>query len=423
MYQQDPLPRRLFLGLRVSTRPRHASEPARGLRVESVLADGAAEIAGLMREDTLLAIDDRLVHSARDLVDAARSQRHAARMTFRFLRGGDEREASVVAPRIPSERIEGGFVELDSVLGYGGARLRTITTVPDSPGTHPALMFLQGIRPTSCEFPLEPDHPTLRLVAGWTKGGFVVQRVERSGVGDSDGPSPARTDLGAELDGYDAGLEALFARSDVDRNRVFLFGHSFGGMLSPLVALERSLAGVIVFGSSSARWHECVVATSRRRLELTRPSDPRLARRLELWEELHALVCRGGRTPADLFGARPDLRELRSHDCEGDTLYGRQVALVRELDGLDLRAAWGALGREGSRVLALHGEFDWICSSKDAADIAADSGPHAEHREIDRMGHDMLLHGSQQAAFEDPRSGTWDPRLVMDTVAWMRARG
>src|SRR5438270_686022 len=73
---------------------------------------------------------------------------------------------------------------------------------------------------------------------GLTRAGFVTMRVERGGMGDSQGPpcmSPA-VDLQAEVRGYVAGLKALKEYPFVDAKQVFIVGLSIGGVEAPLVA-------------------------------------------------------------------------------------------------------------------------------------------------------------------------------------------
>jgi uncharacterized protein len=416
MYSPDALPRRRFLGLHVESTPDGSLGEAGAMHIRKVLAGGAAADAGVEAGDRLLAIDGCTVQSPLHLVDLARGGSAGSRTTFRVERGGAIFERSAMAPPSPIERLADGAVELGHVVA-GHVRLRTVTSVPSARSLHPAILFLPGIRAHPCESPLDLEDPVVRLVDGWTSAGFLTQRVERSGVGDSEGPSPQETDLGVELDGYDAALDSLLARRDVDQTRVFLFGHSFGGMLAPIVAAERGLAGVVTFGSSARRWHDCFAATSRRKLQWGWPTEDQ-ASRIAAWIELHLLVCRHGWSPARLFEKRPDLAVLRSRDCDGETLFGRHVALLQQLDGIDLQAAWAALREERCPVLSLHGGYDWVCGRDDAESIAAAAGPLGQMRELERIGHDFLAYPGQGAAFAHGK-GRWEGSVLDAAVSWM----
>jgi dienelactone hydrolase len=81
--------------------------------------------------------------------------------------------------------------------------------------------------------------------------GFVTLRVEKSGVGDSQGPPCDSIGFKEELAGYQAALRILRSSSSVNPDRIFLLGISLGGVFAPLLASETKVAGISVFGASS----------------------------------------------------------------------------------------------------------------------------------------------------------------------------
>jgi pimeloyl-ACP methyl ester carboxylesterase len=405
MYPVRPLRRRVFLGLRV--RARGPGE----VEVAAVLEGGAGSVADVRDGDTLLSVAGRPVRDALGLVELSRALAPGDEISFRVRRGDGTLEVQAPAPELPLEQVAGANVLLGQVM-VGGHALRTIEVVPRTAGPHPAVLFLQDVRPYSCEFPFDPEHPVPRLVEAWAAAGFMVVRVERSGVGDSGGPPPASTDLGMELDTYDAALDALLADARVDASRVFLAAYSFGAAVAPMVALDRRLGGVLVLAGTAARWHDAVVASGEARLgALGGPADVRA--KVAAWSELHGLVCRERQMPERVFATRPDLLPLRSADCTGETLFGRHAALFQQLDTLDLRAAWRDVGRDGTRVLAIGGEYDWVCGRRAAADIAsAVAESTGRSLEVERLGHDLLTHTSLADSAARPSEGRWDGRLL-----------
>jgi hypothetical protein len=399
------LPRRPFLGL-------HVKAHGNGLRVASVLQESAASRAGVREEDDVIAIDGEVVTDAIHLLAIARTRRSST-IAFHVERDGVALRLEGVAPPLPIETSECSDVELGTI-DAAGHRLRIIVNAPRSRTKHPAILFVQGVRPRSCEYPLDPDAALRKLVDGWTRAGHLVLRVERAGVGDSEGPPPATTGLDVELDGYLAGIDHLLARSDVDARRIFLFGQSLGAMTAPLLAIERELAGVIVYGASAARWHDCVVDTTRRQLRLAETDEASVEKKVALWSELHALVCREGWTPERVFELRPHLRSLRSLDCVGETLNSRHVSLFQELDEIDLFSVWRDIGRAGMRVLVARGEYDWICTREEGEAIVRAVGESAAYVELPKIGHDWLAYES----FEKSRAwgeGRWNDAVAMAT--------
>jgi len=407
MATPEPLARRPFLGLHVKAGPEGR------LSVVAVLGDSAAARAGVKEGDLVVAIDGEAVKDAIHLLTIARTHRAGDAVVFHVDRAGHSLELEGVAPPLPVERSTSGEVELGAVE-VRGHRLRTLVNVPRGPAPHPAILYLQGLRGRSCEYPLDPGATLGRLVDGWTDAGLLVLRVERSGVGDSEGPPCSVTGLDEELDGYLAGIDHLRSRADVDPRRVHLFGQSFGAMTAPLLAMERPLAGVLVYGASGARWHDCVVDTTRRQRRLAGIPEERVEAEVALWAELHGLVCREGWTPALAFEKRPHLRSLRSLDCVGETLWGRHVSLYQQLDAIDLFSVWGAVGRAGVPVLVARGEYDWICTRDEGDAIVRATGASSRYEELAGTGHDWLAYDSL-AASRVWGEGRWNGSVVRAT--------
>ena len=65
-------------------------------------------------------------------------------------------------------------------------------------------------------------------------------RVEKSSMGDSEGPPCSNVDMEAERRGYVAGLKALKDYPFVDPNNIFLMGISIGGVQANTVTIAVS---------------------------------------------------------------------------------------------------------------------------------------------------------------------------------------
>ena len=67
------------------------------------------------------------------------------------------------------------------------------------------------------------------MLADIAKSGYVTMRVEKPGVGDSEGGPFADLDYNTEIDIYRQALKQLKAQPEVDNDNVFICGHSMGG--------------------------------------------------------------------------------------------------------------------------------------------------------------------------------------------------
>ena len=384
----EPLARRPFLGLHVKA----------GVIAE-VLVGSAAEEARVCAGDRLVAIDGEEVMDAIHLLGIARARRAGENVVFRVERDGNTLDLVGRAPPLP---IEAGATLAE--IAVQGHRLRTLSNGDRS---RDAVLYVQGIRPRSVEHPLDPNDPLRHLVDGLVQAGLHVMRIERAGVGDSEGPSCATTGLDLELDTYLAAIDRLLEHGQ----RVFLFGQSLGAMTAPLLALERRVAGLFVFGSSAERWVECVASTTRRQLLMRGKSEEEAKLEAARWSEMLRLVCREGWTPDLVFERRPELRVLRSVDCMGETYQGRHVSLFQQLDAVDLFSVWRELGQTGVPVVVGRGEYDWICSREEGQDIARAVGDSARYLELPHTGHDWLWYET----FEKSREwgeGRWEGAIV-----------
>lgn len=361
----DELPRRAFLGA--------------GVRVdgERVVVTRALIEDGPLREgDVLAAVDGESITSTDLLGERLRAAARRERVTLRVERAGSILELELPVQPMPRERLAGAGVRYGHVL-WRGHRVRTISTAPAEPVA--TVVFLQGIYCQSVDLPLSPDAPLSRLVRAWTELGLATVRVERPGVGDSEGPPCAELDLAGEIELYEAALASL-------PERPLLFGHSLGGVVA--TALAARAAGVIAYGAPGTSWTRTVREGIERQLRLRRASEPDVAARL-------------ARFDADPFEER----------------HGRALELHRQLDALDLAEAWR---RVPVPVLVLIGEHDWVTGGE-AQRAIAERARDAEVVTLDGLDHSFTRHASLDASLRDHGRGAFDARVAGETARFARA--
>src|SRR5262245_1422795 len=100
-------------------------------------------------------------------------------------------------------------------------------------------------------------------------------RVDRPGCGDSEGGPCRDVDFETEIDGYREALRALKQVDFVDSGKVFLFGHSLGGSMGPIIAADEPVRGIAGYGSGAQTWFERILGQGRRiaLLDGTKPAD------------------------------------------------------------------------------------------------------------------------------------------------------
>ena len=227
--------------------------------------------------------------------------------------------------------------------------------------------------------------------------GFATVRMDKSGVGDSEGDCAA-TDFVTELDDYRRAFRQIRESAWVDASRIFLFGMSNGGGFAPLVAEGAPIKGYVVDGGWLKTWYEHMLEIERRRLGLEGTPAAEINSRMKSVAALYSAYLLERQPPAQIFSKRPELRLLWQGDP--DHQYGRPAAYYQQLQDLNLMAAWSQVSVP---VLVLHGEFDWVMSRDDLETLAAlvnrNSPGAAQFVELPGTGHTFEHYESMQAAF------------------------
>lgn len=419
MYQSDALPRRPFFGFELKARKK-ADELHSGLEVVRVVPEGAAARAGVCPHDWLESVNDLEVSDARALLAYVRTLVAGSSLKFVVNRQGERRTLLGETIPLPIEEINFADVHL-AHIEMPQHRQRLILTTPRGVSPpYPTILYLQGLSTQSCELSADPDEPLRQWIEEFSKAGFATLRVEQSGLGDSEGPPISMTSLFDDVAAYRAALRFLEQNPHV--SAIYLFGHSVGGMITPLLAGEESrIRGVMVFGTSPLRWVDCLVRATRKQKSLAGMQDDELHAYVQTWEFMHNEVCRYGNFPERVFEQIPELRSIEGSACRGETMFGRHVSFFQELERLNLIQLWKTVS---TPVLVLHGEFDWACSPDEGrmlANAIAEVAPErASFVELSATGHDMRKHESIEASYAQPRRGKWDERIVGTALNWIQ---
>jgi hypothetical protein len=121
-----------------------------------------------------------------------------------------------------NESYPGVTVLYDAVRDAQGLRLRVIATHPQSGGPFPTVFVVGWLSCDTVEAPPGTrDGTQLMLQAMARMPGFATVRLEKPGVGDSEGDC-GKTDFTTELAAYRLAFQHLGAYGFVDPARIFL---------------------------------------------------------------------------------------------------------------------------------------------------------------------------------------------------------
>jgi uncharacterized protein len=405
---EGELPRRGYLGFDVRAERRSPTPARERFIVSRIEPGGPGASAGLELGDDLWAVNSFPVESLQELRASAAGLRPGSAATVSVERGGALLTLPIVPVPMPREVVPGGQVVLRTVpWHYQGAnyRLRAVWTVPEG-AIRAALWLLPSATWMSLEMPLDPLDPTFQFLAALTAQGVATVRVDRSGLGDSEGPPTTELDLEAELSMWEAARQSYLNMGLLRGVPKSVFGRSLGGMLAPLVAADAAFESVIVWGTSSDPWHEASLRSSRRQFEQKGISRAELARLMEAERRMGEAVYLRGLSPAEARSLDPSLDGMSREVFAGTTVHDRYHIFFSQLQSADVAGAWA---RVRGRVLAVAPEFDILTERTDHERIVSLVGERARLADVLGVDHFMHRRASMEDAVRAPWGGSYAP--------------
>jgi|GEM_PF-676292 len=407
-----PLPRHALFGAAVA-------QGNGGVRVTLVIPNGAAAQAGLEAGDTIRAIGGTPVATVAQFLAAVHDFHGGERVSVNVVRNGAALQFSAVLGTARDET-DAGLVTEYGALTVDDSLRRTLLTMPASlKSPAGAVLLIGGIGCYSVDVAANAQDAYLHLTHDLARAGFVTMRLEKSGVGDSQGPPCRNVDFDAEVRGYAAALTALQRDPRVDPARVYLLGHSIGTIIAPRMALTNRTAGVIVLEAVGRDWPEYELRNLRRDDELDgatpAATDRAIVEKAECMQRL-------------FFENLSETQiERRMPACKvHDGIYPVTAEYIREVAKLNVIEPWTKLGVP---VLAIYGTSDFETELEDhqriVAVVNASHPGSATLQVITGMSHGLGRAATPKAAETDDERGTieqYDTEVSEIVIAWLRSR-
>lgn len=402
----DEIPRIGLLGARVSA----SGKAGEGATIARIIDGSEAQKLGLTTADKILSVNGRAIDTDLDVENFFYRQFADARLNLEILRDGKRITLETTIPALPRESFPGIEHIYDDVRNSNGQRLRTIVTRPTSSDKNakvPAVFIVGWLSCDSVEYPLGARGGMDQLVVHLVKdSGYAVVRMDKPGVGDSEGVC-AEADFKSEISGYQAAFNSLEKYPFIDRDRVAVVGLSNGGGFAPLAAPTDRVKGYIAIGSWGRTWYEHMLAIERGRLGVAGTDPGKINSNLKAFTEFYRLYLIEKQTPKEIIAAHPEWKSLW---YDGDvTQYGRPAAFYQQLQDLNLGEAWAAVKVP---VLVLRGEYDWIMPREDGYAIAETVNRNsdlARYVELPRVTHGLMQFGSLAESAKGGRGEYYKP--------------
>jgi pimeloyl-ACP methyl ester carboxylesterase len=265
------------------------------------------------------------------------------------------------------------------------------------------------------DYPLDNKNSYKLLLYALTRRDFVTMRIEKSGMGDSQGPPCSAEDFRSQTHGYEEAIKSLQQLEFVDKNKIFVFGHSIGGIVAPILAARFPLCGIVVADTVGLSWFEYELQNSRRQKTLAGLPPEQIDRLMRTKEVcLHCLLV-DKKTPEQI---------VKEHqDCKEDTSYPAHYTYIQQLADLNLPHVWTSVP---CPVLVIFGTSDYVTSDNEHTSILAQiNAVHPGNGTLLRvqgMDHFLTRAKTSQASFARQASGEtgdFDYSIVPSVSAWM----
>ncbi|HKY05547.1 MAG TPA: alpha/beta fold hydrolase [Blastocatellia bacterium] len=416
--QGSQLPRQSYWGAAAAV-----NSKGPGAVIRRVSPGSPAEKAGLKPADVILRVNGKELTDQPTYSQIVKSSRAGEAVTLEVSRAGQMLTLQLVPARMPKEVIKGVEVIHDSVVTEPGHRVRTIVTRPENrQGRLPAILLIPWLSCDSVEWPLGAPFGLAKFLQGLAeKSGYVLMRVDKPGIGDSEGPDCSKNDLHTDMAAFRAALQALKKYDFVDTNNIYLLGASLGGALAPVIAQGENIRGIIITGGFAKTWHEHMIDHERTRLELTGMPAGEINTAMRGYIEFYSAYLNQKLMPGEVIRQRPHLAKLWYDEPWGQ--YGRPAAFYHQVQELNVEGAWQKVS---APVLIVYGEYDWIMSRADhelVARIVNKQRPGSARLVIlPKTNHSLDVYESMEKTFKG-EGAQFDAGVTSMVIDWLKSIG
>lgn len=309
-------------------------------------------------------------------------------------------------PPAPPPPADANYIERDFIVPAAPATsgpLPGTLALPRGEGPFPAVLLVHGSGPRDRDETIGAARPFLDLARGLAARGIAVLRYEkRSRVRPED---YAGDNFGVDHETTDDAVAALKALTGTPGiGRVFVLGHSQGGMLAPRIAAHLpDTTGVILWAAPARPVFEILPEQFRRIAALDGQVSAEEQAVIDKLDVALARLRKGESPPRD------------------QTPLGLPAAYWRSMEAL---APVAEAGKIPQPLLLLHGGRDFQVTEADWAAwrAAFDQSPRATLKRYPALNHLGIAGEGPPTADEYQHPGQVAAELVEDIARWIAAR-
>lgn len=296
-------------------------------------------------------------------------------------------------------------------FGLDKWKLSGCLTTPKGDGPYPAVVLVHGSGPHDMDETIGSNKPFLDLAQGLASRGIAVLRYTKRTKAYKL-TNTQRSKITVKEEALDDAIEAVkFLKGDkkIDPQKIFVIGHSLGGMLVPrLESLDRSIAGFVSMAGCSTPLADKMLTQYK---YLASNGDPKAKAQLPEIEKKVTRIKNGTKPGSKI----PD----------NETVLGASMAYWRDLNKHDPRQE---LKNMKKPVLFLQGQRDYqVTVAEDLANwkLAASKLPgdkkQFEFKVYPKLNHLFMAGNGKSVPSEYfNKTGHVDKQVVDDIAAWIK---
>lgn len=295
------------------------------------------------------------------------------------------------------------FEEAEILVGEGGYPVKGILTLPKGIENPPVVILVHGSGTHDVDETIELNKPFRDIAYGLAEQGIASIRYQEQLLQYPELVSDNLTINEDSLEDAAKAISYAVSCGQVDTDRIFIIGHSLGGMMAPKIASDHpEVAGIICLAGSPRKLEDIVVDQQNLMIGISEG----------LTEEQKSGYISDAETQATA------IRELK----EGDTqvLFGIAASYWYSLNQIDI---YNIVKDLNIPMLIAQGSADWqVYADKDYVEwqeLLGDRDNVTFHL-YDNLNHLFMTNDDSVVLDQYTNKGTVDQQLIDDMAAWIK---